>query len=136
MCRACPAVYGCVTRVADDQSLTVKWGRDLSITLTGEDDDGDSVAYSVTSGPSNGTLSGTVPNLTYTPEAGFTGSDSITYVVNDGLEDSVPETIDLTVNAAGGGGGCSMGSAAGGSMIPILLMLISMAAVRIRNRQR
>ena len=39
----------------------------------------------VISGPANGTLSGTAPNVTYTPNAGFGGAtDSFSYVVYDG----------------------------------------------------
>lgn len=33
--------------------------------------------------PSNGTLSGTAPNLTYTPDSGFSGRDSFTYYATD-----------------------------------------------------
>jgi CSLREA domain-containing protein len=33
--------------------------------------------------PSHGTLSGTAPNLTYTPDAGFSGDDSFTFTVTD-----------------------------------------------------
>ena len=48
-------------------------------------------------GPSHGSLSGTAPDLTYTPEPGFYGSDSFTYVVNDEVVDSAPATVDITV---------------------------------------
>lgn len=86
--------------VADDQTLNVDEGNSLTITLTGSDADGDTLTFSVTAQPGNGTLSGTAPNLTYTPDSGYQGSDSIRFVVNDGTEDSVAGTIDITVNAS------------------------------------
>jgi VCBS repeat-containing protein len=43
--------------------------------------------------------------ITYTPAAGYTGSDTITYTVSDGVGGSVTSTIALTVNAAAGNAG-------------------------------
>src|SRR5581483_7170150 len=45
----------------------------------------------------HGTLSGTAPNVTYTPNAGYTGPDSFTFTVSDGLLTSVPATIAIAV---------------------------------------
>jgi hypothetical protein len=56
------------------------------------------LAYSVTNGPVNGQLSGTAPNLTYIPNSGFKGRDSISFTVNDGYDDSVAATINIKVN--------------------------------------
>ncbi len=39
--------------------------------------------YTVASGPTNGTLSGSAPSLTYTPNAGTPASDSFTFTVTD-----------------------------------------------------
>jgi hypothetical protein len=36
-------------------------------------------------------------SFTYTPEAGFVGTDSFTYKVNDGMLDSAPATVNITV---------------------------------------
>ncbi len=46
----------------------------LPITLTGSDEDGDSLSFTVVSEPTNGTLSGTTPNLIYNPNPNFSGS--------------------------------------------------------------
>jgi hypothetical protein len=86
--------------VANSQSVTTTQNIAVAITLTGSDPDGDTLTFSVTSGPANGTLSGTAPNLTYTPAAGFTGNDSFTFVVNDGTVDSAPATVSIGVHQA------------------------------------
>ncbi len=85
--------------VADPASVSTDEDTALSITLTGSDDDGDSLIYSVVTGPSHGTLSGTAPSLTYTPDADYNGDDSFTFNVNDGTEDSNTATISITVNS-------------------------------------
>jgi len=68
------------------------------ITLSGTDADNDSLSYSITTQPSNGTLSGTAPNVTYTPVVNFVGSDSFSFKVNDGTEDSVKAIVTITVS--------------------------------------
>ena len=54
--------------------------------------------------PEHGTLErNTNGTLTYTPEAGFVGEDSFTYIAGDGdlLSDPVTVTIDVTAAIAG-----------------------------------
>ncbi|WP_309894624.1 Ig-like domain-containing protein [Archangium sp.] len=69
----------------------------LAITLTGIDVDGDSLSYTVVQAPTRGTLTGTAPNLTYTPSANYNGSDTFTFRVNDGQVDSAVVSVNLTV---------------------------------------
>lgn len=86
------------------QSVTVEHNTAKAITLTGNDPDNGpgSLTYAVTTPPSNGTLdTGALPSVTYTPNSGFSGSDSFAYVVNDGLADSAPATVSITVEEAG-----------------------------------
>ena len=85
--------------VADDQLVSTDEDTAVSITLTASDADGDSLTYSVITLPGSGTLSGTAPNLTYTPDANFSGSDSFTFQANDGLADSNIATISITVDS-------------------------------------
>ncbi|PXA05145.1 hypothetical protein DDZ13_04070 [Coraliomargarita sinensis] len=85
--------------VADDQLVTTDEDTAVAVTLTGSDADGDALTYSVVTAPSNGALSGTAPDLTYTPNAGYNGSDSFTFVANDGTVDSNTATVSITVNA-------------------------------------
>ncbi len=70
----------------------------IAITLQGSDPDMDNLDFFVTEIPENGVLSGTAPNLTYTPDPDFAGPDSFTFVVNDGYGDSDAATVSVTVN--------------------------------------
>src|SRR5207237_477173 len=54
---------------------------------------------SIVSGPSHGSLSGTAPNVTYTPAANYNGADSFTFKANDGAVDSAAATVSITVTA-------------------------------------
>jgi hypothetical protein len=47
--------------------------------------------------PAHGTVTGPAPNVTYTPTAGYTGTDSFTWKANDGTQDSNTATISITV---------------------------------------
>jgi hypothetical protein len=77
----------------------------LTLTAT----DGDSagpLVFSIVTAPSHGTLSGTLPNVTYTPHANYFGTDSFTFKANDLKlpwndpgRDSTPATVSITVNA-------------------------------------
>ncbi|MBI1925526.1 PD40 domain-containing protein [Candidatus Poribacteria bacterium] len=83
--------------VANPQSVTTAEDTALSITLTGSDADKDPLTFTVMMQPANGTLTGTAPNLTYTPNLNFNGSDSFTFKANDGKADSESATVSITV---------------------------------------
>jgi len=84
---------------ADDQTLSTNEDTDLSITLTGDDPDGDALTFTVASDPSDGTVTCTAEDCTYTPDLDFNGDDSFTFTVNDGTSDSGAATISITVDA-------------------------------------
>ena len=84
--------------VAQDQSVTTDEDTAKAITLVATDPDGDSLSYSIVAQPTHGTLSGTAPNVTYTPTARFYGSDGFTFKANDGKADSNLATVSITVN--------------------------------------
>jgi VCBS repeat-containing protein len=69
------------------------------VTLDCSDAQNDSLTYTITSAPAHGTLSGTAPNLTYTPAPNFNGSDSFQFKANDGKVDSNIATVSITVTA-------------------------------------
>lgn len=83
--------------VALDQTVTTSVDTPKAITLTGTDADGDTLAYSIVTDPQKGTISGTAPNITYTPDPDYTGSDSFTFKVSDGKDDSNIATVSLTI---------------------------------------
>ena len=65
------------------------------------DDDGDALTASLVagSGPSHGTVMVNADgSFTYTPNTGYTGSDSFQYAVSDGAE-STDATVTLTIHA-------------------------------------
>ena len=55
------------------------------------------LTFAIASPPAHGTLSGTAPNLTYTPAQDYNGPDSFTFTVNDGSLTSAVATVSITV---------------------------------------
>jgi hypothetical protein len=93
--------------VADGQNVETEEGVPVVIVLTASDTDIDpteSLTFSVSTAPANGSLSAIVPlsdvsaQVTYTPDPGFAGEDSFSFVASDGTSDSAPATVALTVN--------------------------------------
>ena len=70
-----------------------------TITLDVNDIDGDNLTVTNTD-PSHGAISAKAGNLfTYTPNENYNGSDSFTYMVNDGLLDSNISTVSISLSA-------------------------------------
>gem|GEM_PF-1728174 len=86
--------------VADDQLLSGFENTNISIALTGSDPEGDALSYSIITPPSNGSLSGTVPNLSYSPNTDYVGNDNFTFTVSDGNLTSTQASISLTIDEA------------------------------------
>lgn len=81
---------------AEDTPLTINL--DSLVTDVDLAYEGDTFTYTIVSGPSQGTAVFTAPNeITYTPNADWSGSDNFEYEVTDagGLTDS--EKVDITV---------------------------------------
>ncbi|MFH0908503.1 MAG: Ig-like domain-containing protein [bacterium] len=85
--------------VASNQSVTVTEDVAKAITLTGSDPEMNALTYTVVTSPTKGTLSGTAPNLTYTPNLNVNGADSFTFRVSDGLLASAAATVSITITA-------------------------------------
>lgn len=83
--------------VATPQDVETNVETALPITLSGTDIENNTLTFSVETDPGHGILSGSAPDLTYTPAAGYSGPDSFTFIANDGLIDSSPATISITV---------------------------------------
>jgi len=80
-------------------NVTVDEDSSIAITLMGADADGDPLTFSIVNHPVHGTLSGTAPNLTYTPAPNFSGTDRFTFRAFDGALFSHPATVRITVKA-------------------------------------
>jgi len=81
------------------QTITLDEDCPRAVTLSGMDLDADPLTYHIVDPPQNGTLSGTAPDLVYTPNADYYGSDAFTFLVNDGTDDSLPATVSLTIRS-------------------------------------
>jgi hypothetical protein len=83
--------------VAGDQTVSTSENMPLAISLTASDVDNDALTYNVVGGPAHGVLTGSAPNLTYTPELNYNGPDSFTFIASDGQVDSNTATITITI---------------------------------------
>ena len=79
--------------VCSDDAVTTNMGQPVTVGISGGDADLDKLTFSITSGPSSGSVDGT----TYTPDGNFYGEDSFTYVANDGHTNSQTCTVTITV---------------------------------------
>lgn len=93
--------------VANSDNYTLLAGATLSVPAPGvlandTDAQGSSLTAVLVSGPANGALNlANNGGFTYTPGTGFSGSDTFTYMANDGLSNSSPVTVTLSVLSAG-----------------------------------
>jgi autotransporter-associated beta strand protein len=85
---------------AGNQSLAADQGTPTQMILNAADPEGYPLNYTVTTAPEYGSLSGTAPNLVYTPAANYSGPDSITYQVQDSEGQMAGATVNITVNTA------------------------------------
>ena len=83
--------------IANSSSVTTNEDSNVAIALSASDPDGSALTYTLLSSPAKGSLSGTPPNLTFTPGANANGSDSFTFKVNDGSSDSGIATVGITI---------------------------------------
>ncbi len=104
------------TPVAAAASATTSQDTPVDVSLSGTDADpvDCQLTFAIASAPAHGgaalktanaCVSGS-PNTdsaiyTYTPTAGYSGADSFTYTVSDGIATSAAKTVTLTVSAAG-----------------------------------
>jgi pectinesterase len=88
-----------------NQTVTVSEGGNVPITFTATQASSAPITYTVVSCPAHGTLNGIVScpatlagnTVTYTPNAGYYGSDSFTYKANNSAGDSNTASVNATV---------------------------------------
>ncbi len=92
-------VLGRDNEVPSATDLAVRTDQDqpVQIAFTGSDPDSDVLSFEVVDAPGHGQLLGSPPQLTYQPDPGFHGEDTVTYVADDGRDTSPPATVTITV---------------------------------------
>ena len=70
--------------VAHSQQVETVEGVAVPVTLSGYTPTGSPLQFHLNTEPLNGALSGSLPNLTYTPAANFEGRDALSFHVDDG----------------------------------------------------
>jgi hypothetical protein len=86
---------------AAPQRVETDYGQPVAITLGDRNPGGGPLNFILVEGPLNGALSGTAPNLTYTPAENLTGLDRFTFKVSDGSSESRPAEVQIVVDPAG-----------------------------------
>ena len=84
--------------VAHSQNLTTAEDTDLDILLTGSDVEGSAITYHIIEQPAHGMLTGTAPNVVYSPFANSVVNDRFTFRVSDGELNSAAATIAIRVD--------------------------------------
>jgi hypothetical protein len=83
-----PPVARALSRSVDEHSAT-------TIMLQGDDAEGDALTFAIASPPQHGTLTGDPPDLIYTPDPDFSGTDMFTYTACDGQATSAAATVSV-----------------------------------------
>ncbi len=98
--------------VATPYSLSTTVNTQATSTLLGSDTDipAQTLTYTIGTTTTHGVLSFSSSTVVYTPELGYTGADSFTYTVSDGISTSTPATVTITVGSQSTSGGSSSGS--------------------------
>ncbi len=82
--------------IANSQSLITNEDSPLALTLQGSG----GTVYRIVSFPRRGSLSGTAPNLVYTPEPNYNGADSFSFTVSNGTTTSSAAVVTLAIRLA------------------------------------
>ncbi|MBI5508167.1 MAG: cadherin-like domain-containing protein [Deltaproteobacteria bacterium] len=84
--------------VAVAQQVTTAEDEPIAITLVGTDADDDPLTFAVTVGPGRGSVALDGNVATYTPAAEVFGADQLTFVVSDGVMESAPASVSITID--------------------------------------
>ena len=90
----------CLAPVAESQSLNLSEDSSILLTLTGYNvsENHSSLDFLIVSNPINGSLSGNLPTLTYTPNLNFNGLDSFEFIVTNNQYSSEPALVSLSIS--------------------------------------
>ncbi len=83
--------------IALSQALVTTAGSTIGFHLQGLDVEGSPLTFVRLREPRHGTITGENPSLWYTPHPGFSGIDTVEFIVSDGAAESNPATITIEV---------------------------------------
>ena len=69
-----------------------------NLTLAAREADGDALNFSILAPPVHGTLTGTPPDVTYTPSNNYIGLDGFTFFADDSRATSAPVFVNFYIN--------------------------------------
>jgi hypothetical protein len=84
--------------VANAQTLATAEDQAIAIVLTGSDPEGATLNF-IAGNATHGTLSGTAPNVTFTPTPDYNGPASFSFTAGDGLATSTAATVTINIAA-------------------------------------
>lgn len=87
------------TPTASDVTVYTTTANPVTFQLEGFDSQNRSLTYTVVTAPTNGSTTNVSNQFEYTSNAGFTGTDTLVYKVNNGIEDSANATVTINVAA-------------------------------------
>lgn len=85
--------------IAFDNVVTLQSNETITITLVATDNESSSLTYLIENTPENGEISQNANIIIYTTNNNFIGSDSFTFIANDGDDNSNSATISIEVLA-------------------------------------
>jgi Tol biopolymer transport system component len=85
--------------VALDDAVTTAEDTPVAVTLRATDVDSPTLTFSIITRPSDGTLTGSGANWTYTPAPNFHGARSLQFQASDGTKASAPATVTITISS-------------------------------------
>lgn len=81
-----------------DATYNLNQGTSTTFDLTATDPDNLPLTFVITQQPTSGTITGTLPEVIYTPYEYFSGQDTIKFKANNGTKNSLEGTITFIVN--------------------------------------
>ncbi len=93
-----PVIIANVAPVASGEQFSTNEDESITFTLGYFDENGDELTFNLVTPVSNGTLTMDANRFMYQPNADFSGSDSFSYSVSDGVLTSELATVTIVVN--------------------------------------
>jgi hypothetical protein len=90
------------TAANDTATTTAGVAVTIDVLANDSDPDGDALAITIDGPPSHGVAVVNNGKVVYTPQTGFTGTDSFTYIISDGKGGTATATVTVTVTGSDG----------------------------------